>query len=150
MPLLTNRHLQDKISIVQCGMLRRILTRPEFAIFILLSIFLLPLCGLIFQCGCTYLWAGADSHCNIHVSGKPDCPWCISPFHNITLSLLAQMIPFVLIFVASCIGSRASRTFGATGYVKPLVAGIIVGLVVMILVAWIYGRIYHYPFFLFK
>jgi hypothetical protein len=124
-------------------MLKRILTRPEFAIFVLLSIFLLPLCNLIFQCGCSYLWAGADSHCNIHVPGKPDCPWCIAPFHNKTLSLLAQMIPFILIFAAACASSYLSRRKRSVSYVKQLAAGIAGGLVVMLVTAWIYGKIYQ-------
>eukprot|EP01084_Bolivina_argentea_P184573 318335_1 len=37
-----------------------------------------PLCGFIFQCGCTF---GATSyegwiHCNIHNVSGPKCPWC--------------------------------------------------------------------------
>jgi hypothetical protein len=126
--------------------IKKVLKRPEFVIFLLLSIFLLPLCGLIFQCGCTHLWAGADSHCNIHVKGQPDCPWCISPFHNPTLSFIVQMLPFVLIFTAICIFSHFSRSIIGKNYFKQLAVGIVGGLIIMFAVASIYGWIYDYPF----
>lgn len=32
-------------------------------------------CNLVYQCGCTWLWAGAADHCNIH-TGPRHCPWC--------------------------------------------------------------------------
>jgi hypothetical protein len=36
-------------------------------------------CALIFQCGCTWPWAGGSSHCNIHNTvGGPKCPWCMA------------------------------------------------------------------------
>jgi hypothetical protein len=33
----------------------------------------LPMCNLLFSCGCTV--SGA-SHCNIHHAAGPMCPWC--------------------------------------------------------------------------
>ena len=36
-------------------------------------------CNLIFQCGCTWPWAGGSSNCNIHNPNGPHCPWCESP-----------------------------------------------------------------------
>jgi hypothetical protein len=40
------------------------------------AVFVLPLCDLHFDCGCTWPWLGAESQCDIHVPGPPDCPWC--------------------------------------------------------------------------
>ena len=131
-------------------MFRKLVLRPEIALFILLSLFLLPMCGLIFQCGCTYLWSGRDTHCNIHVTAPPNCPWCIAPFHNHALSSLVQLIPFVVIFICSLFAIRISRLKPERGYLKQLFAGIIGGLLAMLAVAWIYGKIYHYPFFISK
>jgi len=34
---------------------------------------LLPMCNLIFSCGCTFTGA---SHCNIRHASGPMCPWC--------------------------------------------------------------------------
>jgi hypothetical protein len=36
----------------------------------------LPICDAIFDCGCTWLFAGADAHCDIQRPGPPDCPIC--------------------------------------------------------------------------
>jgi hypothetical protein len=36
----------------------------------------LPLCNAVFDCGCTWAFAGADAHCNVHRPGPPDCPVC--------------------------------------------------------------------------
>jgi len=38
--------------------------------------FLTNLCHLIFNCGCTWAWAGAASRCNVHNPSPPHCPWC--------------------------------------------------------------------------
>jgi len=40
------------------------------------SVFLIDVCNLSYQCGCTHLWAGADAHCNIHNPAGKHCPWC--------------------------------------------------------------------------
>lgn len=38
-------------------------------------IFFINFCSAIFNCGCTWLWAGAGDHCNVH-TGPKHCPWC--------------------------------------------------------------------------
>src|SRR5262245_11059752 len=122
-------------------MFRKLVLRPELALFILLSIFLLPICGLIFQCGCSYLWSTRDQHCNIHDPAAPNCPWCIAPFHNHALSALVQMIPFVVIFSCSTMAIHVSRLKLGRSYIKQLSAGIIGGLLAMFAVGWTYGKI---------
>lgn len=42
----------------------------------LTSVFFIDFCNLVYRCGCTHLWAGADAHCNIHHAGARHCPWC--------------------------------------------------------------------------
>src|SRR5216684_7843467 len=39
-------------------------------------VFLINLCHLIYQCGCTWMWSGAAQHCNIHDAESRHCPWC--------------------------------------------------------------------------
>ena len=39
-------------------------------------VFFIDLCGLVYQCGCRSLWAGAADHCNIHTPGVRHCPLC--------------------------------------------------------------------------
>lgn len=41
------------------------------------SVFFINFCNWVFACGCTWLWAGADAHCNVHQAGGRHCPWCV-------------------------------------------------------------------------
>ena len=34
----------------------------------------LPLCGLMFRCGCTL--RSGEKYCNVHERFTPHCPWC--------------------------------------------------------------------------
>lgn len=34
------------------------------------------ICDWIFDCGCTWILAGGDAHCDVHTAGPPDCPVC--------------------------------------------------------------------------
>jgi hypothetical protein len=60
------------------------------------------------------------------------------------------MIPFMLIFSGSIVFMHISRLKLGRSYIRQLSAGIIGGLLAMFAVAWIYGKIYHYPFFISK
>ncbi len=40
------------------------------------GVFFINWCHLVYDCGCTFMWAGAADHCNIQTAGPPDCPWC--------------------------------------------------------------------------
>ena len=45
--------------------------------FALTAVFFIDFCNLVYRCGCTSLWAGADAKCNIHDhAAKKHCPWC--------------------------------------------------------------------------
>ena len=41
------------------------------------SLFFINFCNLVYGCGCTWLWAGADAHCNVHAAHGRHCPWCL-------------------------------------------------------------------------
>lgn len=49
-------------------------------------------CNLVFQCGCTYLWAGGGAHCNIH-HGPKHCPWCVVGYPGQAAIWLSMVIP---------------------------------------------------------
>ena len=48
--------------------------------FVVTSVIYMPVCNLVFDCGCTWPWLGGVQHCNIHVAGPPDCPLCTSGY----------------------------------------------------------------------
>ena len=52
-------------------------------------------CELIYQCGCTFYWAGAAAHCNIHQGGVRHCPWCTNPVYGgvaLGVTLVCQLV----------------------------------------------------------
>jgi hypothetical protein len=52
---------------------------------------LLPICNVLFDCGCTWPMSGAADHCNIHDPAPPNCPLCT----NWALGALAATTLFV-------------------------------------------------------
>lgn len=92
---------------------------------------LLPICDLLFGCGCDWPWAGGITHCNIFEEGKPHCPWCIYP-RTADLSLATLL-------VAQAIGAWAVARRSA-GLFAPLAGGVLGGaaaaLLVRQVVAW--------------
>jgi hypothetical protein len=49
-----------------------------------------PFCGLLFDCGCSWPWAGLESNCNFHKEGAAyHCPWCEYPVAGLESALLA-------------------------------------------------------------
>ena len=75
----------------------------------------LPICDLHFDCGCVSLWAGAADHCDIHVPGPPDCPWCHHPWMGYAAMLIATM--------AGLGGIVLSRK--STRWLVPMIAGLL-------------------------
>jgi hypothetical protein len=55
--------------------------------------FALDLCQLVFQCGCTHVWAGGAAHCNIHMANAKHCPWCTSGEAGYSLLYLGIALP---------------------------------------------------------
>jgi len=46
---------------------------------ILVLILVTPICGFLFDCGCTWPWSGLDSKCNFYKQNTiHKCPWCAS------------------------------------------------------------------------
>jgi len=54
-------------------------------------------CDLMYNCGCTWLWAGAADHCNIHNPQGRHCPWCTIGLTGSLLVWLFMVIPQVAI-----------------------------------------------------
>ncbi|HUG54861.1 MAG TPA: hypothetical protein VMR21_14725 [Vicinamibacteria bacterium] len=49
---------------------------PPLAAAVAVALTAHPVCDLLFRCGCTWVWAGAAAHCNIHNPHPPYCPVC--------------------------------------------------------------------------
>ena len=66
-----------------------------------------PFCDALFDCGCTWPWAGGSAHCNIHdPKAKHHCPWCTYPLAS-NVSLAAGAVAAALV---SLTGDSRSRS----------------------------------------
>lgn len=108
-------------------------------------IFLTPFCGLIFHCGCTWLWAGAAEKCvgaMDLVCTQHTCPWCDDGKWGMLIPLafmlLSQTVTILLIWWKYKLN---------TGY--QLILQIFVGIVTFILSGYfeavVHGWIKNYP-----
>jgi hypothetical protein len=125
---------------------------PHIILGMILSVFLLPFCGWVFGCGCSFLWSGGVSHCSIYDAARPDCPWCVAPafLHgNKILTFLFQMIPFVFMYGSAVGIIYFVRRFYGSRFWRDLAIGMLVFLAAGILIAWVYGNLMDYPYPLF-
>jgi hypothetical protein len=79
-------------------------------------------CDLIYQCGCTFYWAGGAAKCNIHQAGMHHCPWCANATYGgvaFAFTLVCQT------FVAFWPGTKFWRNFLLTMAASPLAAAVI-------------------------
>ena len=112
-------------------------------ITLIMSLMLItPLCGYLFQCGCTWPWSGLDSACNSHDStALHRCPWCAS--------LLAGWLSTAIALVAGLAAAIASRPGFGAGKLTETTARVLVGVAAFCVVASINADIaaktQHYP-----
>ena len=53
-------------------------------------------CDFIFNCHCTWTWAGGWEDCNVHnTEGKPKCPWCMA---RQSVEWTTNILPFLCMF----------------------------------------------------
>ena len=118
------------------GQIQRLLNTQEkrwSAMITLISslVIVTPLCGLLFQCGCDWPWAGLDSKCNFykpHIEDK--CPWCAS--------IVTGMLSTGIAIVAGVWASIISLWFlTCQNPVKEVLIRIILGLMVFTVVAFL-------------
>ena len=57
------------------GSVTRLVLGGGVAAALMLALYL-PVCHLVFRCGCTWFFAGGSAHCNIHNVLPPHCPAC--------------------------------------------------------------------------
>lgn len=75
---------------------------------VITSVVYMPVCNLVFDCGCTWPWLGGVQHCNIHVAGPPDCPLCKggAPVQAVGFGVIASPIFLVAWAAAKKLGKR--------------------------------------------
>ncbi|NIR52217.1 hypothetical protein GWO09_28370 [candidate division KSB1 bacterium] len=103
---------------------------------------MVPFCGFIYKCGCTFLWSGAVQHCNIYQEGVPHCPWCEAGSNWVLAPLPVLVIlggQGILLYLFSKKPSATYRRLFGLGIIAFFVLGSIMG--------YVFKLIYDYPYF---
>ena len=58
-------------------------------------------CDAIYGCGCTWVFAGAAAHCNIHAPQPPHCPACTRLLPGTALAGSLYLAWFSLVYVVA-------------------------------------------------
>ena len=96
---------------------------PFTAVLAVTFVTLLPMCNLLFSCGCNFVGA---SHCNMHHAAGAMCPWCShgnAPFlicYGVTLVGMAASVAASLQFRIAPGRLIAAFAAGVAGYVVTL------------------------------
>lgn len=101
------------------------------------AVFFTPACGVLFVCGCTTLWQGAEKLCSINIGPPPPCPWCES------LALGAMGFAFAVAPLLLPLFMAARRPLPAWTPIALILPGYLVAAVVTFLLT-------SYPHFLVK
>ena len=107
-------------------------------VFIAAALFITPYCGWLFDCGCTWPWAGLDSDCNnFKPAALHKCPWCgnyIKGFISTTLTIGG----------ATAIAFKLDQS----GMATRLLSGAVVFLITGFITGWISAILQGYPYFI--
>lgn len=123
-------------------------TRTISSVFVLTValINITPLCGFLFDCGCTWIWAGQYEHCNIHdVNALHRCPWCsstIAGFLSVSSSIFAGT------WMAFKVGRSDQNKFNINDFAIRSLSGLAVFLLCAFFAGWMSASIQDYPTFI--
>jgi hypothetical protein len=92
------------------------------------GVFFINWCDLIYQCGCTFLWAGGAEHCNIHNPEPPHCPWCANHAAGGTAFLLTIAAQAVVVWQPGPVTTARAAAALAASPVAAGIAGAAIGL----------------------
>lgn len=85
------------------------------------AVFSINWCHMIYQCGCTFYWAGGAAQCNIHHATGPHCPWCSDATYG---GIAFAFTLVVQTFVAFWPGTVYWRNLLLTLLASPLAAAV--------------------------
>ncbi len=109
---------------------------------IIVLILVTPLCGFLFDCGCTWPWSGLDSGCNFHQhNAVHKCPWCsslITGWLSVGVSIASGV--FVAASPLSILGDGARHES-----LIRILSGTMTFLCVAILAGWLAAKLQDYP-----
>ncbi len=106
----------------------------------LLAVLTWPLCGSLFACGCTWLWLGGSSRCNVFAVQAPHCPWCAHAWVAGLALLSAGLVAMTLAGVPAQIRAKSVTR----RYLQGL-AAVASYTLLLIAIAWASAKLTAYP-----
>ncbi len=107
------------------------------AVLVTTFVTFLPLCNLIFSCGCT---VAGPSHCNVHHLSGPRCPWCA---HG--NGVFAIVYAMIMIGVAAGILAALQFKVRRAGLIVAYAAGLISYFLSAGIMGLASALYFHYP-----
>ncbi len=110
-------------------------------------IILTPVCGALFQCGCTWPGFGLDTRCNFYQpSADHVCPWCVSLVTGL-LSASVSVIPALWAATATSTSRLLSTHHRpVSGIIIRTSLGIIAFMLLSVLCAGLAAYYQQYPY----
>ena len=110
---------------------------------IIVLILVTPLCGFLFDCGCTWPSSGLDSGCNFHQhNAVHKCPWCAS--------LITGWLSVGVSFASGLFVAASPLPIPGVVTRNEILIRILLGtmafLCVAILAGWLAAELKNYPF----
>ncbi len=115
---------------------------------ILALVIITPICGKIFNCGCTWPWFGLDKHCNVHDETQLNqCPWCVSLGLGYLLTIVSLVIGSAFAWAGSqLLPSRINQVLRETRYrfiraevLMNIALGVLAFILMTLLNGWLTG-----------
>ena len=145
--ILNNINLSGTLMVIFAVLQNQYLdTRPKKIAFgftsIISLILITPLCGFLFDCGCTWPWSGLDSGCNFHQQNTlHKCPWCASwPMGWLSVGVSI----FLGVLAAASLIPIVSKNVINKSLLRILL-GTLIFLCVALLASRLAAKLQHYP-----
>lgn len=107
-----------------------------------------PMCGFLFNCGCTWPWEGLADDCNyFDQTAAQSCPWCASKWAG-GLSVGSSIASGYLISMATWKSSVLPYSKTAEISIRVLL-GLVGSMVIAIYAGWMSAELQNYHYFVF-
>ncbi len=123
---------------------------PAGLITVLIALIVVtPLCGFLFNCGCTWPWEGLADDCNyFDQDAEENCPWCASNWAG-AMSVGASFVSGYLLSMSEWMSSALPGNKRAEIFIRTLF-GVVLFIFIAAGMAWISAELQQYRDFVFS
>lgn len=130
--------------------IERNIRMPAGLITVLIALIVItPLCGFLFNCGCTWPWEGLADDCNyFDQDAEENCPWCASNWAG-AMSVGASFVSGYLLSMSEWMSSALPGNKRAEIFIRTLF-GVVLFIFIAAGMAWISAELQQYRDFVFS